>query len=468
MTVDSNWCTLKVDNDNMHALMCLHTLNGSEDHTITEEVVLDFLSSQGITYGISSIAIQSMLEHAMYEQYICVAKGLSPTKGADAHYDFKKSTQDMKKKPLINDDGTADYKNSLNLATINEGELLAVYIAPTEGTAGMDIFGNPLAPLGKGKDILPLRGRGIRPDNTNTHYYAEYSGHIVMDGPKIYIDKLYRVNGDLNIEVGNIRFDGDVEVSGDVRSGLSIEADGSIFIHGHVGACNIIAGKNISIEKGVQGRNDCLISAKEDVACKFVESCKIVAGNNIYADSVLNSTLMANNQVLVTSKHGNVVSSEVYGMAGIIVREAGNSAGASALLRAGLPREYYSRAAELEKLIKEVDLKTNSFNQHLELLNNPSKASNENGADSKIADTRMQIMRAKIVLQSNKNEYVEELESLTSKIQSDKENSFINIEGTVYEGVKIYLGTFPYVVNESLKEVSFKIGANEVLVTSLD
>lgn len=464
MTIESNWCTLKVSNDNLYALMCLHSNDNEEELSLTEQIVLDFLNSQDITYGISNVAIQSLLSTAMYEQYICVAKGTPALRGSDGYFKFEKDTQDMKMKPLINEDGTADYKNSLSLATISEGELLAVYIHPTKGSTGMDVYGREIASPGDGKDIKPLNGRGIIREPNSDYYYAQYSGHIIMDGSKISIDKLYRVDGDLNIEVGNIRFDGDVEIMGDVRSGLEINATGNIFIHGHVGACNLTAQKNITIEKGIQGRNSCVIDAGENVTCKFVESCTINAGQNIYADSVLSSTLTAKNQVLVTSKNGNVISSDIYGMSGVIVREAGNDAGAPTLLRAGMPREYYQRAIELNKMIQEVDSKTATFNHHLESID---KALSEI-TDPKLSDTRMQIVRAKIVLAKNRSEYMEELSELNQMLEKDSENSFINVTGTVYDGVRVYIGSSPYLVNNDYKEVSFRLHRNEVIMGSLE
>lgn len=461
MTINCNWCTLKVNNDRMYALMCLCAPSGGEHLQVTEQMVKDFLQAQEIVYGVNDAAITAMLEQVMYGQYICVAQGKKATKGVDGHFDYKKNTEDMKKKPIIQEDGTADYKNSLKLATILEGELLAEYIPPTNGETGMDIFGKIVPALGKGKELLPLRGKGIRQDDDKIHYYAEHSGHIVMDGNHIHIDKLYTVNGNLDIEVGNIIFDGDVEICGDVRSGLKIEAKGNIFIHGHVGGCILNSESDITIEKGIQGRDICAITAKGNVACKFIERCTIKAGGNIYADSVLNANLIANNKVIVTSKTGNVVSSEIYGMTGVIVKEAGNSAGASALLRAGLPREEYIKAQNLTKAILEIDEKLASFNQHLENLE-LSKLPPE-----KKAETRMSIMRAKIVLDSNKNEYSEELKALNERIAMDANNSFINVTGVVYEGVRIYIGASPYLVTEALREVTFRIGANGVLATEL-
>lgn len=462
MTIDCSWCTLKVDNSGMHALMCLHASDQDEDHLITENMVMEFLTSQKITSGISQVAINAMIEHVMYEQYVCVAKGTAATRGENGYYDFKKDMHDMKKKPLINADGSVDYKNSLSLALVKEGELLATYIPPTEGKPGIDIYGKIQPALGRGKELMPLRGKGIKSDDSKINYYAEFSGHIVMDGSRISIEKLYQINGDLDLETGNIHFDGDVDVSGDVRSGLEIITTGNIYIHGHVGACKLEAGKCITIEKGVQGKDSCEIKAGENVACKFVERCKINSAGNIYADSVLDSTLIAENQIIVISKVGNVVNSEVYGMCGVIVKEAGNNVGTPTLLRTGLPHEYYLRANELTKAIQEIDQKINSFNHHLETLESAMASDPE-----KYNDTKMQITRAKIVLSSSRKEYSDELSVLNEKIKADRTNSFINITGTVYDNVRIYIGSIPYLVTEAVKEVTFRIHNNEIIVESL-
>lgn len=457
LNVDTNWCTLKVDNEGMYALMCLHTVEGEEGPAITEQVVLDFLSANKICYGIKTNAIHIMLESAMYEQYVCVAQGTPATRGVDGYYTYQKDTEDMKKKPVILEDGTADYKNSLNLAIINKDELLAIYTPPTEGMPGTDVYNQPVKALGNGKNLLPLRGRGIYSDEEKINFYAEYSGHIVKEDSKIYIDKLFRVNGDLDIETGNIFFDGDVEICGDVRSGLSIEAKGDIYIHGHVGACMLKSDKNITIEKGIQGRDVCCISAKENVVCKFVERCKIIAKGNIYADSVLNANLVADNQILVTSKSGIVISSEIYGMAGVTVKEAGNTAGTPTLLRAGLPREVYTKAAELSAKISEANSKIATFNRHLEQQNEQVLSE----------EMRRQIMRAKIVLDSEKNKHMEELEFIQSRIIEDCRKSVIHVTGIVHEGVRIYIGSSPYLVTEAIKEVTYHVVNNEIIATEL-
>lgn len=455
MTIDYNWCSLKISNDNMYALICLCNNTSEEKSVISEQMILDLLTSHNIVRGVNRIAILSLLDHMEYGQFLCVAQGTPATKGTDGYYEYHKEMQDMKQKPVINADGTADYKNSLSLAIISENELIATYIPPTEGKEGFDIFGNILPALGRGKDCPALRGHGIYSDEDRIHFYARHSGHIVMDGSSVNIEKLYRISGDLDIEVGNVRFDGDVEIGGDVRSGFEIDATGDVFIHGHVGGCVIKSGKNITINKGIQGRGVCRIEAAENIVCKYVESCSLSAGKNIYADSILNASVVAKEQVLVTTKNGNVIGCEVYGMAGVVVKEAGNEIGTPTLLRAGLPRSDYERVGELKKLIYEADQKVEAFNQHLKTL--------ENRDDSTAKDTRMKIMRAKIVLSSAKKEYLEELEPLKERIAVDSKNSFIQITGVVHNDVRINIGMSPYVVYEPIKEITYRVVGGQIV-----
>lgn len=464
MNIENNWCTLKVDNESMHALMCLHAPTGEEEMDITEECVREFLAAQKISFGLSDVDIHAISNHIAYGQYVCVAQGKAPTRGKDGYYEFCKDMQDIKKKPLVMENGTVDYHNSLTLATISEGEVLAIYHPPTEGEEGTDIFGNFVRPLGKGKEALPLRGRGIRPDEDKINYYAEYSGHIVMEGTHVSIEKLYRVSSDLDIEVGNIKFDGDVEVMGDMRSGMEIAAKGSVFIHGHVGACRIKAGENITIEKGIQGRDNCEIVADGDVACKFVERCYICAGKNMYADSILNARVKASNQVLVTSKSGVVVGSEVYGMTGVTIKEAGNEAGTPTLIRAGLPKTEYMRAKELTEKLQKIDGQLAELNENMDML---SFAERHEGS-SAVAEKRTQIMRAKIVLGSERKMCQDELDAINERIRANFDNSYINITGTVFTGVRIYIGDTPYIVPESMKEVKYTVRNGAVVAYGLD
>lgn len=455
MTVENNWCTLKVSDDKMWALMSLRAPEGDEVFPVTVDVIHDFLTAQGIVSGINETAVVMLAENVKYGQFVCVAAGKPATRGADGHFVFQMDTEDMQKKPILLKDGTADYKNALKLAMIKEGELLAIYEPAACGSAGYDVYGTFLPSLGFGKEAKPLRGKGIYSDEEKIHYYAAYSGHIVKEDTHISIEKLYRVSGDLNIDVGNIHFDGDVEVSGDMRSGLEIEATGDVMIHGHVGACKIQSGKNITIEKGIQGHDNCSIQAKGDIACRFIERCNMHAGGNIYADSVLNARLTADQQIVVTSRGGTAIGCEIYGMMGVVVKEAGNDAGTPTLLRTGLPRQEYERANKLSFEIKENEKKEMELSKH------------QNTIPDTQSQLKAQIMRAKIVLKSQRNTMMEELDALNHRIAENAQSAAIHITGTAHNGVRIYIGASPYAVLESVREVSYTLQNLQVLAQPL-
>ena len=47
-----------------------------------------------------------------YGTYACAAQGKAAVKGKDGFYEFCKDMEDIKKKPLVMQDGSVDYKNS--------------------------------------------------------------------------------------------------------------------------------------------------------------------------------------------------------------------------------------------------------------------------------------------------------------------------------------------------------------------
>ena len=447
------------EEDDMKASLCIKKQTGPDAFEITVPLIEDFLKAQGVVKGLDKNAIEELSKTDRYEQFYVVAVGEPPTKGEDGYFEYTRNTQDITKKPLIKEDGTADYKNATTLAMIKEGELLATYIPPTDGKTGCDVFGNIRMSLGKGKPQLPLRGKGIVSDEDKTHFYAEHTGHIIMNGSHISIDKLYSLPGDLDIETGNIDFDGDVEVCGDARSGFDINASGNIYVHGHVGGCKLTAGGNITIGKGTQGHGDCFISAKGDVACRFVEWSDIRADGNIYADSVLNSTLVAKKQVIITSRTGNVIGGDVHGMTGLIVKEAGNDAATPTILRAGLPRQEFARASELGTLIKEANEKVTAIDANIKKL----AAIPKEKLTDQLTQMKTSLTRARIMTISQRDTYAKELEAINARIKENDANSYVNVLGIVYEGADIYIGTTHSIIRERMREISYRLRKGQVV-----
>ena len=74
-------------------------------------------------------------------------------------------------------------------------------------------------------------------------YTASMDGKIEMQNDRIVVLPVHEVSGNAELAEGNIDFRGDIVIHGNVESGVSIRATGSITIDGVAEACMLEAGK---------------------------------------------------------------------------------------------------------------------------------------------------------------------------------------------------------------------------------
>lgn len=461
--MEKDWGVLHIDTNRMWVGLTIKEPLGDECSQLSPEFIEQYLRENGITAGINREAITALVTQVEYEREVIVAQGKPPVNGQNGFFQYTVMLEDARSKPVVHADGSVDYYNSLKLAMVQEGDLIAVYVPPTPGEYGYTVFAEMLPPI-KGKELRPLRGKGFCVSENGREYRAAYDGRIYRDDDKIIIDRIYIVKGDLDIEEGNIRFNGDVEVRGDVRSGLEIRTDGDIFVHGHVGSCTLIAGGNITIRKGVQGRRKCQITAGKDIACSFVERCSINAGGNVYADSILDSEVAAKQQVIVSSRKGLVLGGIVSGTQGIRAKEAGNEAGTATALQVGMVAEEMQRAAELVQQHHRVTEEVELLDRNLKLYDSleGSRRTKETEA------TRMKILRAKVIKTTEQKKIAEQLVRLNEEIRRARLQAHVRISGAVYAGVRVNIGKAWYEVKDACKDVQFLYRQGEVVMLSGD
>lgn len=460
LVLENDWLIYNIDEDeHMWASLTLNTETTEELANFSTSDIKEFLKNKGIRAGIDDNALKAFTQYVQFGQEVIVARGKPAVDGKDGFYEYYSSFEDAKDKPKINEDGTVDYYNSLKLAMVEKGQLIAKYTPATNGEFGYTVYSEMLVPT-KGKDLRPLKGTGLVVSEDCSEYRAAYDGRIYKNNEAIIVDKVYTVNGDLDINQGNIIFSGDVEVRGDVRSGLKIEADGNIFINGHVGSCILTSGGSITIRKGVQGRDRCQIKAKGDVAVSFAERCMINADGNIYADSFMDSYVVSKQQVIITSKKGCIVGGDIFAMQGITVKNAGNDSGVRTNLSVGVLPEIKKKIIELNESLAKVL-------GDLEVLDKNLKVCESIEGCKPTAETesvRVKIVRAKVVLSTEEHKLREELTHLESEVRRAKQEAVVRVIGTVYSGVSVFVGGNPFTVKDPCKDVIFKIVNEQVVM----
>lgn len=448
--MERDWVVLDISEDRMTVSLSIKKPEGEEEPCFSPEFIESYLKENRITAGIDRQAIEALSSYVEYEKPVVVAKGKPAVNGRDGVYQYTVPLEDIKHKPVLNEDGSVDYINSLKLAMVKENDLIAVYVPATKGDYGYTVFSEMLQPV-PGRELRALRVKNIVANDDGTEYRAKITGRIFKENERIVVEKIYIVKGDLDIEQGNIVFNGDVEIKGDVRSGLSITAEGNIFIHGHVGASRLIAGGDVTIRKGIQGRNKCTIVAKGDVACSFIERCTISAGGTIHADSIMDSDVAARVKINVNSKKGVIVGGNVSGMQGIVAKESGNDAGITTVLQAGAIPEHMRAAAEMSNTLEAVLRDIKILDEHLKKYD----ALDGSQRTKEIEATRMKILRAKVIKAAEQKSLYEKLTALNNEIDKAKHEAVIKITGTVHLGTQIKMGQASYIVKKSCRDAEY-------------
>lgn len=294
---------IKVSNDKMSASLLVGRPN--EDYLVTMEEILDAMDKEGIKFGIDTDRIQAAVDNQSFLAEIPCAKGVPSTPGKDGTLKFAVPIK-RELKPRIKDDGSADYFDLGLINEIDEGRLLCRRTRPVPGIDGMDIFGNivpyapgyyPEFPMGEGTQISSI---------DDTKLVAANSGYINFENDIISVPKVFKLNSDVNVSTGNIKFRGDIVINGSVREGFCVISGGNITINGAVEGAKIIAAGNVIISQGFTGMSQGSIYSGGNIKCRYMQNMTAKCAGSIETEYALHSILYAQNEIVATSGRGTI------------------------------------------------------------------------------------------------------------------------------------------------------------------
>jgi len=238
---------VKIDNKNMSAKLNIKQARGGESLNCDDvfESILelslyeDFLDKELISECINSIKDETPV----------IAEGIPAINGKDSEFEVL-FHGDRKHAPTEEFNGSVDHYKTMEYITVEENQQLMGKSPRTDGKAGRDIFGEKILPV-KGNEIPFVLDDSVRIDpNDPNVLLAAKKGHplVIENGVKVD-DTLILDNADL--DSGDIDFDGSVQILGEVKPNVEINASGDIFVNGMVENASLIAGHNITIKGGI-------------------------------------------------------------------------------------------------------------------------------------------------------------------------------------------------------------------------
>ena len=426
------------------------------------EAAKNKIMSAGVTNGLNEQALRELLEAKRYGEKRVVAETIQPINGEDGKLIFHFSTDERTGRPREIGGGRVDYRSLDLYVPVNEDQLLVTRIPATEGTPGVTVKGK-ITKQKPGKDVILPRSKNIAVNDDKTEMRAMCSGMVEYLHKSVNVSSVYRINGDCDLSVGNIDFDGSVHIAGSIRSGYTVKATGAVIVADVMEAATVIAGGNVEIKGGMQGADKGRIEAGGSVNIMYIERGTVIAEGSVTVDVSIHSTIEAGGSLTAKGKRGAIIGGRIGAAGDITTNSVGSVSHAQTEIETGMMPRKRARIQTLEKEIEKLKgemVKLDQLDAYLE----KTKAK----MDQKTWD---QLFRSgaenRRLNEQSLDEYDEEITELRFELEHATEGK-VHVFDTAFQGTRIIIGNGLYKVNDEIKYATFKYKDGEVVYVSCE
>jgi len=432
----------EISKDKLEAKIFLTAPEGGKVFSFDD--IKNELFNKKIIYGIQEDAIRKIVENKIFETWVTIAEGKSPVNGIDGKiaYNFDINRE---LKPKYLEDGSVDYKQLNLINNVKQGDLLAQIFRPTNGTPGMDIYGNT-TPAKRGREVNIRPGKNVEVDNEGLKFSAAKDGQVYISENKLNVSEVFEVSGDVDTSTGNISFNGTVAVRGNVKSGFTVEATGDIHINGVVEAATLKSKGNIVLSRGIQGNNQAYIETDGNLVAKYIENAQIKCGGDIHADCILHSEVVAKGKIVLAGKKSLVVGGDIKVGEELRARIIGSHMGTNTRIEVGIDPDDKARYDELRNELMEIERNSENLKKTIDLLGRMAKTSQIPKSKEEIL---VKSLKTYQFLKDKHQNLTNQFQQLEAKIQS-LSNGKVHASGTIYPGVKIIILNSTRFINDEL------------------
>lgn len=450
---------VNVSYDDMEAYLSLPE-QGAAALPYKVEQLEALLKENGVTMGIQKDKLQEMIEKKIYNRQVLVAKGQRREEGRDGYFEFN-FRRNIDTHPQINADGNVDYWNLNLIEVVEEGQVIAIYHPAEQGREGYDVRGN-VQTVPRAREQQPLRGKGFTRSEDNLVYIADISGKIEMQNNHIVISPVHEIYGDVDISTGNVNFPGDVVVHGNVMTGATLTAKGSITIDGIVEGATIEADGDLVLRGGVKGMGKAKIYVDGSIHARFIERAEINCSGMLDAEVLIDSQIECGDEVRLMGKSGRIIGGHVFALKGIVCNQTGNETARRTELNVGIKKQKLRRVKELKEAIREGE------NNLLRVAQVEEKMEEVKADGGKVDPVKhMQLLRTKIQIEAEQKGRRAELAQINALLQKGSNASVIVFQN-VYRGTVVAVDEIIYQVKDDTENVKFRRRLERIILERLE
>ena len=438
-----------IDEDRTYAA-CRFYPPSTGGNLLTKDDIIAALVKADVKYGVDDVKIAQFLKDRRYCSDYVFARATMPVQGHDAVITYHFNT-DLTMKPKTNEDGSVDFHKLDIISHCNKGDLLATLTPADFGKPGIDVCGRVIKPNKVINKVL-RHGNKITMSEDGLRLYSEVDGHVTLVDGRVFVSDTYEVAADVDSSTGDIDYDGNVVVKGNVITGFSVKAKGDIEVYGVVEGAYIEAGGQIILRRGMQGMNKGILKAGSNIVSKFIENAEVIAGGYINTDSIMHSKVSAKGDIVVSGRRGFVTGGVIRSGTMISLKTSGSHMGTNTVLEVGIDPTVLDEFKELEKQIVTLKSDRERVNQALAMVRKKLQ-SGTNISYDKLENIK-QLTKTSIQLNTQIAEATQRYDVLKMEVEGSA-TGVIKIHDTVYPGTKIIISNVVYYVRDALQHTKF-------------
>lgn len=246
---------IDVAKDAMAAYLSLSPLAGQDEaaggdaEPLTVEAIVAYLRARGVKAAVDEAAIAAALANPTGSPVV-VASGTPPTEPQPGWLESLFPDPPRLDGPEPLPDGSVDYRSIRQVPTVQPGTAIAIVHHPVPGKEGIDLFGQPVrARLPARAQVFVGQGADVSPDGRTI--VAKVAGRPFYGGrqdrPLVKVVGVHLHEGDVTATANPVRFAGDLVVTGSLREGARVAAEGSLKVVGDAAGATVEAGQLVEV-----------------------------------------------------------------------------------------------------------------------------------------------------------------------------------------------------------------------------
>ncbi len=286
--------------------------------------------------------------------------------------------------------GRASFYDRSGVTLIAKDDIIGTLHPPTEGEPGKDVFGDSVEPKpGAEYKVEPGKNVELQPDGQT--FIALCDGEPKLQGKKLLVEPVITVKSDVDFSTGNINYGGDVHINGDIKDLFEVKAGGDIHVGGTIEAATIECQGNLTIRRGISGKEKGFITVKKNLIAKYLSNVTVwVRGDALIQSEIVNTELNSKGKIVL--ERGGISGGQIVAAGNVESPVIGSPAGVRTVVKAAVDPFLQKKMQEYEE------------------------------TRAQLSSTISKLMpKAKAMLQSSGGQPSEQLKTLAQEIQLQKE-----------------------------------------------